>query len=222
MQQAAVLLREDTPGDKRLVAYLVAAPGQTLDTATVKTWLKDQLPDYMVPSAFVVLERLPLTPSGKVARRLLPVPDYADTVQAYVAPRTPVEDTLVQIWAAVLNRAAGRHPRRLLRTRRPLAARHPAHLESQGYPRRRTAADHAVQPPERRRFRGRRAAAQRLKRRSPPSPPCDRSQPLPLSFAQQRLWFLDQLEPGNPVYNVPWAMRLHGSAEYARIAGSDR
>ena len=104
VQQAAVLLREDTPGDKRLVAYLVAAPGQTLDTATVKSWLKDRLPDYMVPSAFVVLERLPLTPSGKVARRLLPVPDYADTVQAYVAPRTPVEDALAQIWAAVLNR----------------------------------------------------------------------------------------------------------------------
>ena len=104
VQQAAVLLREDTPGDKRLVAYLVAVSGQDLDTANVKTWLKDLLPDYMVPSAFVVLERLPLTPSGKVARRLLPVPDYADTVQAYVAPRTPVEDALVQIWAAVLNR----------------------------------------------------------------------------------------------------------------------
>ena len=102
VQQAAVLLREDTPGDKRLVAYLVAVPGQDLDTANVKTWLKDLLPDYMVPSAFVVLERLPLTPSGKVARRLLPVPDYADTSLAYVGPSTPVEEVLAPIWADVL------------------------------------------------------------------------------------------------------------------------
>jgi acyl carrier protein len=103
VQQAAVLLREDTPGDRRLVAYLVAASGQALDTDVVKAWLKDQLPDYMVPSAFVLLDTMPVTPSGKVARRQLPLPDYADTAAVYVAPRTPVEAALTQIWAEVLN-----------------------------------------------------------------------------------------------------------------------
>jgi acyl carrier protein len=102
VQQAAVLLREDSPGDKRLVAYLIAAPEQTLDTQTVRTWLKNQLPDYMVPSTLLLLDNLPLTPSGKVARRKLPVPDYADAAQVYVAPRTPTEEILVQIWSEVL------------------------------------------------------------------------------------------------------------------------
>jgi acyl carrier protein len=102
VQQGAVLLREDLPGDKRLVAYLVAAPEQTLETQAVKTWLKDQLPDYMVPSTLVVLDKLPLTPSGKVARRKLPMPDYADATQTYAAPRTTVEEALVQIWSEVL------------------------------------------------------------------------------------------------------------------------
>jgi len=102
VQQAAVLLREDTPGDKRLVAYLVAAPEQSVDTAAVRSWLKDQVPDYMLPSAFMVLDTLPLTPSGKVARRNLPLPDYADAAAAYTAPRSPEEELLVQIWAEVL------------------------------------------------------------------------------------------------------------------------
>jgi amino acid adenylation domain-containing protein len=102
VQQAAVLLREDTPGDKRLVAYIIPASGQTPDTAEVRAWLKEQLPDYMVPGAFLVLDTLPLTPSGKVARRKLPAPDYADAAAAYVAPRSPVEEVLARIWAEVL------------------------------------------------------------------------------------------------------------------------
>jgi len=213
VQQAAVLLREDTPGDKRLVAYLVAATDSALDTNTVRNWLKDQLPDYMVPSAFMVLDSMPLTPSGKVARRKLPLPDYADAAADYVAPRTPVEETLTQIWADVLgpgesNRQVGIHDdffelgghsllatqlisrvRDALEVELPLISvfNHPSVAEF--------AADVAeasgVTP-------------------LAPIPLCDRSKPLPLSFAQQRLWFLDQLEPGNPVYNVPWAMQLDG------------
>ena len=111
VRQAAVLLREDSPGDKRLVAYLVANPGQALDTNAVKTWLKDHVPDYMVPAAFVVLDALPLTPSGKVARRALPVPDYADAAAAYVAPRTPRRRSAGADLGRGPRRAPGRHPR---------------------------------------------------------------------------------------------------------------
>jgi amino acid adenylation domain-containing protein len=100
VQQAAVLLREDTPGDKRLVAYVV---GSETDTELLRTHLQNRLPDYMVPSIIVPLDALPLTPSGKIARRALPVPDYADAAEAYVAPRTPSEKALVQIWSDVLN-----------------------------------------------------------------------------------------------------------------------
>jgi amino acid adenylation domain-containing protein len=101
VKQAAVLLREDSPGDKRLVAYVVGTAGAP-DAEQLRAHLKAQLPDYMVPSIIVALDALPLTPSGKLARRALPVPDYADAAQTYVAPRTPVEEALTQIWAEVL------------------------------------------------------------------------------------------------------------------------
>ena len=100
VQQAVVVLREDTPGNKRLVAYVT---GEKTDSTTLKQALKDTLPDYMVPSIIVILDELPLTPSGKVARRRLPVPEYSrDETTPYVAPRNDTEQTLVTIWADVL------------------------------------------------------------------------------------------------------------------------
>jgi amino acid adenylation domain-containing protein len=100
VQQAVVILREDTPGDKRLVAYVT---GDNPDEAVLKQALKDTLPDYMVPGLFVILDELPLTPSGKVARRRLPTPEYSrDGGQAYVAPRNDTEQTLTELWGDVL------------------------------------------------------------------------------------------------------------------------
>ena len=101
IQQAIVLLRNDTPGGNRqLVAYVT---GKDIDTAATKAALQRSLPDYMVPSVFVILEELPLTPSGKVARRKLPAPEYSrDETTPYVAPRNPVEETLTQIWGDIL------------------------------------------------------------------------------------------------------------------------
>jgi amino acid adenylation domain-containing protein len=101
VRQAVVTVREDTPGDKRLIAYLVGT--DLADATTLKHALQETLPDYMVPQAFVTLDALPLTPSGKIARRRLPVPEYSrDDEVPYVAARNPVEERLVEIWADVL------------------------------------------------------------------------------------------------------------------------
>jgi acyl carrier protein len=101
VKQAAVLLREDNPGDRRLVGYVVGAEHEP-DTETLKAHVKEQLPDYMVPSILVAIDALPLTPSGKLARHSLPAPNYGDAAQRYVAPRDATEEALVGIWAEVL------------------------------------------------------------------------------------------------------------------------
>jgi amino acid adenylation domain-containing protein len=100
VNQAVVVLREDVPGDQRLVAYLTTA-GSDPDTNSLREQLYASLPQYMVPSAFVVLDAIPLTPNGKVNRKALPAPDWG-AEQEYVAPGTPTEEKLAEIWQAVL------------------------------------------------------------------------------------------------------------------------
>jgi thioesterase domain-containing protein/acyl carrier protein len=102
--QAVVMAREDVPGNKRLVAYMIGAAGQTPSASVLRDHLKERLPEYMVPSAFVPLEKFPLSSNGKVDRKALPVPEYArpELEDAYVAPRTPTEQALAEIWTAVL------------------------------------------------------------------------------------------------------------------------
>jgi amino acid adenylation domain-containing protein len=104
VREAVVVSREDTPGVQRLLAYLVAQGDRTASVGELRSFLLDKLPDYMVPAGFVFLERLPLSPSGKVDRHALPVPDRErpNLEMAFVAPRTPVEESLVQMWAEVL------------------------------------------------------------------------------------------------------------------------
>jgi amino acid adenylation domain-containing protein len=104
VQEVVVLAREDAPGDRRLVAYVVPSPDVPLPSADeLRQSLQQRLPAYMVPAVFVPLEALPLTPNGKVDRKVLPMPDQSRAVQGiFVAPRTPVEDLLATIWADVL------------------------------------------------------------------------------------------------------------------------
>jgi aspartate racemase len=102
--QTVVIAREDGSGEKRLVAYVVSNEGPALSISDLRRFLREKLPEYMVPFAFVLLEALPLTPSGKVNRSVLPAPDLAkpDSEENFVAPRDELEQELVQIWEEVL------------------------------------------------------------------------------------------------------------------------
>jgi amino acid adenylation domain-containing protein len=102
--QSVVAVREDGPGDNRLVAYVVGQRDSQTDAHELRTFLRQKLPEYMVPSAFIFLDSLPLTPNGKVDRKGLPAPDgnRDELEQAYVAPRSPTEEILAGIWAEVL------------------------------------------------------------------------------------------------------------------------
>ncbi len=104
VNEVIVLLREDTPGDTRLVAYIVPVAGSQPDSDELLELLKEKLPVYMLPAAFVFIEGLPLTPSGKIDRRVLPVPEQIrqEGRKNYVAPRNPIELELAHLWAEVL------------------------------------------------------------------------------------------------------------------------
>ncbi|MFD7716353.1 amino acid adenylation domain-containing protein [Streptomyces sp. NPDC059814] len=206
---ATVLLREDVPGDPRLVAYVVADP--PVEAGTLRAHLQRDLPDYMIPAAFVPLDRIPLTPNGKTDRRALPAPasDRSELGAAYTAPRTETERTVAGVWAQVLGIdtvgvdddffALGGHSllatQVVSRLRRRLGVDIPVRtLFSAPTPALLAAAVADLDD----------VGISRI-----PAVPRD-GNPLPLSFAQQRLWFLDQLEPGRAEYLLPFAFRVHG------------
>jgi amino acid adenylation domain-containing protein len=220
VRRAAVVAREDAPGDRRLVAYVVG-DDNTVSVDRLQKILREGLPEYMIPSAFVVLEELPLTPNGKVDRRALPAPDqtHAEPGGVYVAPRTPVEELLAGIWAEVLKvERVGVHEdffelggHSLLITR--LVSRAQAHfgveLPLKLFFESATVAGQAAEV----------EAALRSERglQSPPVVPVPRAGNLPLSFSQQRLWFLHELEPSTSAYNIPTAVRLKGRLDGAAL-----
>ncbi|MDI9701299.1 non-ribosomal peptide synthetase, partial [Burkholderia cenocepacia] len=111
VRDVAVIAREDSPGDRRLVAYLCTRDHSPVDIEALRTHLRGQLPEYMVPAAFVWMEQLPLTPNGKLDRRALPAPDLsALQVREYEAPVGDTEQAIARIWAALLNvEQVGRH-----------------------------------------------------------------------------------------------------------------
>jgi len=101
--QCVVVAREDHPGDKRLVAYVVTRNQTEIVSGELRAFLNGRLPEYMIPSAFVFLDRLPLTANGKVDRRALPAPDHSRAGNLFVAPRNHVEEVLANIWKSVLS-----------------------------------------------------------------------------------------------------------------------
>ncbi|WP_148662958.1 non-ribosomal peptide synthetase, partial [Scytonema hofmannii] len=223
VQSSCVIAREDTPGDKYLVAYIVPLPQVTPTLSVLRSFLIEKLPEYMVPNAFVFLEALPLTPNGKVDRRALPTPDrHSGLPEKSVAPRTPTEEMLAQIWAQVLKvEAVGRHDRffelgghSLLATQLVSRIRSVFKVE---LPLRSlfvtpTVAELGQQIQQ--------LQQQNAQLNDTPILPRLESAELPLSFAQQRLWFLDQLEPNKPSYNIPAALRLQGTLCVAALKQS--
>ncbi|HEU4556927.1 MAG TPA: amino acid adenylation domain-containing protein, partial [Longimicrobium sp.] len=221
VREAVVVVREDAPGDRRLVAYVVAGEPAAVTPAELRAHLKGRLPEYMVPSAVVVVDSLPLTPSGKVARQALPAPEYAAAETGHVAPRTLTEEVLAGIWAEVLRLkqvgveenffALGGHSllatRVVSRIREVFAIELPLRALFEGP----TVAELAVRVEE-----IRRAGLPVL----PPVVPVERARALPLSFAQERLWFIDRMEPGSTVYNMPMALRLGGALDQAALERS--
>jgi acyl carrier protein len=103
VRQALVIARDDARGEKRLVAYVVAAHSQNGSTVQIRTRLKEHLPEYMVPSAIVYLAKIPLTANGKVDRQALPEPEVVEA-KSYVAPKTATEEAVARIWSEVLRR----------------------------------------------------------------------------------------------------------------------
>ncbi|WP_414754485.1 amino acid adenylation domain-containing protein [Anabaena sp. CCY 9910] len=223
VQAACIIPREDTPGDKRLVAYVVAHQDSTITISELRQFLKAKLPDYMVPSAFVMLDALPLTPSGKVDRRALPAPDLDNEItDKYVAPRNPTEELLAQIWAQVLKiEKVGIHDNffdlgghSLLATQLISRIRNVFRVE---LPLRELFASATISELAR--------SLEQLQQHdlelsAPPIVPRTKNTDLPLSYAQQRLWFLDQFEPNSPSYNIPVALRLVGTLNQAALEQS--
>ncbi|BAS60155.1 amino acid adenylation domain protein (plasmid) [Leptolyngbya boryana NIES-2135] len=225
VNQAVVIDREDVPGDQRLVAYIV--PDSTLNDAQLidlRHFLQTKLPDYMVPAAFVVLDALPLTVNGKLDRRALPVPNDSALASddRTTAPRTPVEEMVMGIWAKVLGlNQVGLHDNFFELGGHSLLA---TQVTSQ------VRAVFQVELPLRCLFEAPTlsAFAREIEfaigtDRSLQAPTIDRvsrSEPLPLSFAQQRLWFLQQLDPNDTSYTLPAAVRLQGRLNIAALAQS--
>ncbi|MFD7863672.1 amino acid adenylation domain-containing protein [Streptomyces sp. NPDC059783] len=218
LRGACVVVREDTPGDPRLVAYVVPAPGARADTAALTRRVGRTLPAYMVPSAFVVLDALPLNPNGKVDRRALPAPRTATGTGR--APRTAYEEVLAGLFADVLGVRAvgvddsffalGGHS--LLATRLTGRVRAALGVELALA----TLFDHPT-------VASLAAALDTAGAARPVLVPQPRPEVLPLSFAQQRLWFLNRSEAPGDTYNVPLVLELDGplDAEALRRALAD-
>jgi acyl carrier protein len=221
VSEAAVLLRTDSNNEVRLVAYVVPKGDREVTAAELRTHLAAQLPDYMIPAAFVQLEEMPLTRNGKVDRRALPEPAANQDRSTYVAPNTEVEQMLAGIWAEVLKVERvgltdnffemGGHSLLATRIISRLRELFGVDIPLRSLFEAPTVGGLAIQVESARR--------ERLDTQMPPllAQPRAAEQGMVLSFAQQRLWFLQQLEPRRSAYNVPVATRLGGPLNVAAL-----
>ena len=252
VREAAVIAREDIPEDKRLVAYVVfreqfsnSQPGQPSaarphgsanpEMEEVRQHLRSKLPEYMVPSAFVFLDRLPLTPNGKIDHKALPKPDLdAVSQNGFVAPRTPTEEMLAGIWSEVLQVPEvgiehnffhlGGHSLRAAQALARARSAFEVDLGMQDFFEHPTVTalaakiDNLTTQAKPRTSNGNRGADchsgkfVKIENKKPEG--------LPLSFGQERLWFLEQLQPGQPLHNIPASVRIEGDLDVAALQQS--
>ncbi|SFH12235.1 non-ribosomal peptide synthetase [Pseudomonas sp. NFACC45] len=210
-----VVVAHEAPTGAQLVGYVVPATGEVADEsslrASLKAALKAQLPEYMVPAHLVFLAQLPLTPNGKVDRKALPAPDVGDVQRLYVAPRNQREQQVAAIWQEVLKLERvglednffelGGHSllvtQVVSRVRRALDIEVPL----------RSLFEHSTLQD----FVNGLDAGQG--EQAPAMVPVSRDAPLPLSFAQERQWFLWKMDPDSAAYNIPTALRIRGALD---------
>jgi amino acid adenylation domain-containing protein len=221
VRQAVVATADDGHGGRRLVSYVVPEPGERPTLAGLRSAMAKRLPEYMLPAALVLLEALPLNPSGKVDRRALPAPGPEREPGASTSPLSSTEELLAGIWVELLGVArVGRNEsffdlgghsllatRVVSRVRQVLGVELPV-IRLFETP---TLGGLAARIEE---------SLQSLGPSTPPIVPVSREGELPLSFAQQRLWFIDQLEPGGSAYNMPFAVRLEGELDLPAFAAA--
>ncbi|WP_141665880.1 non-ribosomal peptide synthetase [Streptomyces prasinus] len=205
--QTAVVVREDTPGDKRLIGYAVPVDEDaSLDVGDLRRHLSDVLPDYMVPAAFVILDQLPLTSHGKLDRKKLPEPTYG-LVSSTRMPRGPREEILCGLFAEALGRPSvgiddnffelGGHSLSASRLITRIRSNLGFEVSIRDFFEAPTVAELAEH-------------VSLLDHKRPALIAAPRQHQAPLSFAQQRLWFLNCLHGADPTYNVPLIVRLSG------------
>ncbi|MCC5611281.1 amino acid adenylation domain-containing protein [Nostoc sp. CHAB 5834] len=213
LTQTLVIAREDVPGDKQLVAYIVANPEQIPSQVELRRFLQGRLPEYMVPASFVFLDTLPLNPNGKIDRRALPAPDTSDLVSTnFVPPQNATEQVLANIWVKVLRlEQVGIHDNFFELGGHSLLATQVMSRVRQAF---------QIEMPLQILFENptiaslAQALAQTQTQENDPQnqtiPLIANRESVPLSFAQQRVWFLEQLEPNSPAYIISNALRLTG------------
>ena len=214
VREAAVLAQPSATG-VQLVAYVVPAEGQALEAQVLAARLRQTLPDYMVPGHWVVLDALPLNHNGKLDRRALPTPDLNQASAAYVAPQSPLQIELAAIWQAVLqveqvgleDHFFERGGHSLLATQVISRVRHDLKLE--------VPLRALFEQPTLAAFAAACAGVQADT--APVMQAVGREQPLALSFAQERQWFLWQLDPTSAAYHVPTALHLRGELDIAAL-----
>ncbi|MBF4481066.1 non-ribosomal peptide synthase/polyketide synthase [Rhodococcus rhodochrous] len=207
---AAVIVREDTPGAARIVAYVVAHEGMSIDTEALRSGVAVVLPEYMVPSAFVVIDAIPLTVNGKLDRRALPEPVFE--TRGFRAPSTPIEEIVAGVFADVLGVdrigadddffALGGNS--LIATQ--VVSRLGAALDAQVPVRALFEASTVAELATRVEQESGRGARVPLTARTRP-------ESIPLSLAQQRMWFLNRFDPDSTAYNIPFALRMTGALD---------
>jgi amino acid adenylation domain-containing protein len=219
VREAVVIAREDRPGDKRLAAYLVADADEEPVAAELRERLAASLPDYMVPSVFVMLTSLPLTANGKLDRQALPAPDVSALIlRPYEAPQGPVETAIADMWQTLLGMdRVGRHDdffalggHSLLAVQMIARLRQTLEVDV-------ALGDFFAQATP----AALAGLASRAGQALPPIEAADRSQLLPLSWSQQRLWFIDQLDPAaGKAYHIAVGVRLQGRLDRDALRAS--